>query len=247
MSARILRGLKTVLVLAWFNGIVNIKRSPLSVLNFALTPFSILFFIFIFGGPRATTYGLVGGIVSTIVSSSIIIETDAAFIRLILKVQDMFVASPCTPASYVAGLALSELTNGIPGIAIFLALLAHFNHMGPAGILLSLFSASLTWASISALGFFISTFARDPRDLWVYSPILTVLLSFLPPVYYPIQLVPQWLRPAAYLAPTTYSAEIIRIAAGISKGNLAAYVAGMLAYTLALIYVAGKRMRWREA
>ncbi|MEM0120168.1 MAG: hypothetical protein QW688_01850, partial [Thermoprotei archaeon] len=167
MSNRFTNGLKTVLAITWFNGIVNLKRSPLSVLNFVLTPFSILFFIFIFGGARATTYGLVGGVVSTIVSSSIIIETDAAFIRLILRIQDMFVASPSTPLTYVAGLALSELMNGLPGIIIFLVLLTHFNHVGMFGDALIVYSAALTWASISSLGFFISTFARDPRDLWV--------------------------------------------------------------------------------
>jgi ABC-2 type transporter. len=247
LSNKFTDGLKTVLAISWFNGIVNLKRSPLSVLNFVLTPFSILFFIFIFGGPRATTYGLVGGVISTIVSSSIIIETDAAFIRLILKVQDMFVASPCTPLTYVAGLALSELMNGLPGIVIFLALLTHFNHVGVLGDALIVFSAALTWASISSLGFFISTFARDPRDLWVYSPILTVMLSFLPPVYYPLSVIPNWVRPLAYLAPTTYSAELIRIASGISTGDPALYVAGILAYTFILIYFAGKRMRWREA
>jgi ABC-type multidrug transport system permease subunit len=73
------------------------------------------------------------------------------------------------------------------------------------------------------------------------------MLSFLPPVYYPLSVIPNWVRPLAYLAPTTYSAELIRIASGISKGDPALYVAGILAYTFILIYFAGKRMRWREA
>jgi ABC-2 type transport system permease protein len=247
LTNRFTSGLKTILVISWFNGIVNLKRSPLSVLNFVLTPFAILFFIFIFGGPRATTYGLVGGVISSIVSSSIIIETDAAFIRLMLKVQDMFVASPCTPLTYVAGLALSELVNGAPGIVIFLILLAHFNPVSPLGGVIIGVSVVLTWASIASLGFFISTFARDPRDLWVYSPILTVLLSFLPPVYYPISIIPTWIRPIAYLAPTTYPAQLIRMSAGITKGDPLVYLAGIIAYTFILIVVAGKRMRWREA
>ncbi|MEM0120938.1 MAG: hypothetical protein QW688_05810, partial [Thermoprotei archaeon] len=72
------------------------------------------------------------------------------------------------------------------------------------------------------------------------------MLSFLPPVYYPITIIPGWLRPIAYLAPTTYSAQLIRIATGISKGDTALYTLGILVYTLILIYLAGKRMRWRE-
>jgi ABC-2 type transport system permease protein len=246
MIERFWKGLKTAAVLMWFNGFLNIRRSPFSVVNFALTPVSILFFIYLFGGPRATTYGIVGGLVSVLVSTSIIIETDAAFIRIMLKVQDMFVASPASSLSYVGGLALSELLNGIVGVLVFFSLLLYYNVIEALDVALIVYAVVLTWASITSLGFLISTFARDPRDLWVYSPVLTVMLSFVPPVYYPIHFIPTWLRPLVYAAPTTYSAELIRDAVGLSHSNVAAYALGLLAYSLILILVAGKRTKWRE-
>ncbi|MEM3684911.1 MAG: ABC transporter permease [Conexivisphaerales archaeon] len=246
MTSRIVSGIKTALAIVWFNGWLTIKRSPLVAVCTALTPLSILFFIYLFAGSRATTFGLVGGLIASLVSSSIIVETDAAFIRLILKIQDTFVPSPVSPIPYAAGLALSDMFSGIPSLIIFTLLMLYYNPSHTFLIFIIIYSLSLAWACIAALGFFISTFARDPRDLWVYSPIITVILSFLAPVYYPISYLPSFIRPLAYLSPTTYAAELLRDAVGISNSNPYLYGIGLLIYAVILIVLAGKRMRWRD-
>jgi ABC-2 type transport system permease protein len=246
MIDRLTKGIKTSMAIAWFYGVQNIRRSPFSVVNFILTPVSILFFIYLFGGARATTYGVVGGLVSILVSSSIIIETDAAFIRIILKVQDMFVASPASAVSYAAGLAVAELINGIAGVGLFIGLLAYYHPLSPLAVLVIAYACTLTWVSITGLGFLISSFARDPRDLWVYSPILTVMLSFVPPVFYPLTTIPSSFRLVAFLSPTTYAAELVRDAVGLSNSSVPLVSIGLLGYSLLLIMVAAKRTKWME-
>ncbi len=240
---------RAVATLAWFDGILPNLRSPLNTLNFVISPLTILFFIYLFAGPGEAKFAVAGGLVAVIVGSSIILETEAAFIRLVTKLQDMFVASPAPQASYVLGLAIGMLVNGLPGIALFSALLLIDARISPLQGLLIGFAAALTWASISALGFMISTFARDMRDLWVYSPLLTVLLAFLPPVFYPITLIPENIRFLAYLAPTTYAAQIIHQAAGLVPGStaeMAIDLAGALLYTLGLVGAAAALSRWRQ-
>jgi ABC-2 type transport system permease protein len=246
MFKRILSGIRTAFSLAWFNGWLVVRRSPFSAVGLVLTPLSVLFFIYLFGGARAVTFGIVGGLISSLVSASIVVETDAAFIRIMLKMQDMFVASPVSPIAYVAGIALGDMTTGFPGVVLFAALLFYYN--GPTLYLglVTLYALGLTWASIAALGFLISTFARDPRDLWVYSPVITVLLAFLAPVYYPINILPEIIRPLAYAAPSTYAAEMIRDAIGLSNSNIVLFAVGLLAYSTIMIWLAGKRMRWRD-
>lgn len=246
MIRRIYYGIRTAFIIAWFNGILSILRSPLSALTFFLTPLSLVFFIYIFAGKNALTYGLIGGLISSMVSSSIIVETDASFVRIVLKIQDMFVASPVSPISYAAGLALSDLIPGLPGVIFFIILLSIIDNLNAIQIILILFSLAITWANISALGFFISTFARDPRDLWVYAPILSVVLGFISPVYYPISFLPQWAQMIAYLSPTTYTGEIIRNVVAFSLENILYLFLGLIIYTIAFIYLAGKRMRWKE-
>ncbi len=240
--------LRTVVTLAWFDGVLPNLRSPLNTLNFVISPLTILFFIYLFA-PDQAKFAVAGGLVTVIVGSSIILETEAAFIRLVTKLQDMFVASPTPQASYVLGLAVGMLFNGLPGIVLFSVLLAlDSNITAFAGFMIAI-AATLTWAAVSALGFMISTFARDMRDLWVYSPLLTVLLAFLPPVFYRITAIPANLRFLAYLAPTTYTAQIIQQAAGLVSGSdidMALHLLGGFLYTLGLVGAAAALSRWRQ-
>jgi ABC-2 type transport system permease protein len=241
--------IRAVAVLVWFDGALPIRRSPFSLVNFIVSPLTILFFVYIFAGPGKVVFALAGGLVAVIVGSCIILETEAAFIRLVVKLQDMFVSSPISPATYVIGLSLGQLCNGVAGIVLFSALLAFEIHLTALGVLEILGAAVITWASISALGFMISTFARDIRDLWVYSPLLNVLLAFLPPVFYPISYIPAAFRIVAYLAPTTYPAQIIQKAVGLSSGGfpIALDFLGGVAYTSLLIVVATKVAKWRQS
>jgi ABC-2 type transport system permease protein len=240
--------LRSVATLAWFDGILPNLRSPFNMVNFVISPLTILFFIYLFAGSREAKFAIAGGLVAVTVGSSIVLETEAAFIRLVTKLQDMFVASPTPQGTYVIGLAIGQVFNGLPGIVLFSILLLLNANIAPLqGFLIGL-AAMLTWASVSALGFMISTFARDMRDLWVYSPLITVLLAFLPPVFYPITVIPEGLRPLAYLAPTTYAAQIIQQAAGLPTGgtNLTIDIIGAVLYTLGLVAVAAALSRWRQ-
>ena len=241
--------LRGILALLWFDGILPIRRSPFDVINFILSPLTILFFIYIFAGPSRAAFALGGGLIAVIVGSCITLETEAAFMRIVVKLQDMFVASPLSPVSYVAGLSLAKLFSGLAGIALFSVLLGIYAKISALGAVEIVAAAVMTWASISALGFMISTFARDVRDLWVYSPLLNVALAFLPPVFYPISLLPQNFQFLAYVAPTTYPAQIIQSATGLVStplgGLLFDYVGGV-AYALILVALAARLAHWRQ-
>lgn len=244
-----LKQIKSVAALIWFDGLLPIRRSPFSAVNFVVYPLTILFFIYIFGGAESIRYAITGGLVAVIVGSCIILETEAAFIRLVVRLQDMFVSSPLSPVAYVLSISVAQLFNGLLGIVLFSVLIVSEGSVTLVGGVEIALAAILTWASISALGFLISTFARDMRDLWVYSPLLTVLLSFLPPVFYPITFIPASLRFVAYLAPTTYPAQIIQTAAGIIPGSgtiIALDFAGGVIYTLILVALSAKFARWRQ-
>ena len=244
-----LKQIKGIAAIIWFDGLIPIRRSPFNAINFVASPLTILFFIYIFGGAGSIRYAITGGLIAVIVGSCIILETEAAFIRLVARLQDMFVSSPVSPLVYVLSLSVSQLFNGLLGIILFSILIAVGDKITlVSGIEIGL-AAVLTWASVSALGFLISTFARDMRDLWVYSPLLTVLLSFLPPVFYPITFIPESFRFVAYTAPTTYPAQIIQMATGIvstSNVGLAFDFTGGVAYTLLLVGLSAKFARWRQ-
>ena len=241
--------IRAIGALIWFDGVLPIRRSPFSLVNFIVSPLTILFFIYIFAGPGKVIFALGGGLIAVVVGSCIVLETEAAFIRIVVKLQDMFVSSPISPVTYVTGLSIAQLCNGIAGIALFSALLAAYVHLTLVEGLEIAAAVIIAWASISALGFMISTFARDIRDLWVYSPLLNVLLAFLPPVFYPITYIPESVRFIAYLAPTTYPAQLIQEAVGVagtSPTTVPLNLLGGILYTILLIVFAAKVARWRQ-
>ena len=241
--------IKAVLALIWFDGILPIRRSPFNVVNFVVSPLTILFFIYLFAGPDKARFAISGGLTAVIVGSCIILETEAAFIRLVVRLQDMFVSSPLSPISYVLGLSIALLLNGLAGIVLFSILLAVSGGVSAIGALDIALACIMTWASVSSLGFVLSSFARDMRDLWVYAPLFTVLLSFLPPIFYPITLIPEQFRFVAYLAPTTYPAQIIQMAAKLIPFSASSFLfdfAGGTIYVLILVLFAAKQARWRQ-
>jgi ABC-2 type transport system permease protein len=245
----ILQQFRAILALIWFDGILPIRRSPFNVVNFVVSPLTILFFIYLFAGPEKARFAISGGLTAVIVGSCIILETEAAFIRLVVRLQDMFVSSPLSPVSYVLGLSIALLLNGLAGIVLFSALLAASGLVSLVAALEITAACILTWASVSTLGFILSTFARDMRDLWVYAPLLTVLLSFLPPIFYPISYISQNVRFVAYAAPTTYPAQIIQMATGLISYSSTALLfdfAGGVVYVIILVLFASRLARWRQ-
>jgi ABC-2 type transport system permease protein len=241
--------IRAVLALVWFDGVLPIKRSPFNVVNFVISPLTILFFIYLFAGPGKAEFAISGGLIAVIVGSCIILETEAAFIRLVVRLQDMFVSSPLSPVSYVLGLSLALLLNGLAGIVLFSLLLVASGAVSAIGALEIALACIMTWASVSSLGFVLSTFARDMRDLWVYAPLFTVTLSFLPPIFYPITLIPPQFRFIAYFAPTTYPAQIIQMATKLIPFSTTGFVFDIAvgsAYVLMLVLFAAKLARWRQ-
>ncbi len=245
----IVQQIRAILALIWFDGVLPIRRSPFNVVNFVVSPLTILFFIYLFAGPEKAKFAISGGLTAVIVGSCIILETEAAFIRLVVRLQDMFVSSPLSPVSYVLGLSIALLLNGLAGIVLFSSLIAATGFVSIIGALAIIAACILTWASVSTLGFILSTFARDMRDLWVYAPLLTVLLSFLPPIFYPVSYIPANVRFIAYAAPTTYPAQIIQMATGLisysGTGLLLDFVGGV-AYVMILVLIASRLARWRQ-
>ena len=148
-----LKQLRQIAALIWFDGLLPLRRSPFSFVNFVVSPLTILFFIYVFAGPSKAAFALSGGLIAVVVGSCIVLETEAAFLRLVVKLQDMFVSSPMTPVFYVVGLSLAQLLNGIPGIALFSILIAVARPMTLVSWGVIALALTLTSALVSSLGF----------------------------------------------------------------------------------------------
>jgi ABC-2 type transport system permease protein len=242
--------LRTVFSIISFNGLLPMKRSPLFLVNTLTSPFSFLFFLLVVGGSGYLVYGVSGGMVLTTLSIGSSLQGDLTHYRTDLKFQEMVVATPVKSGTFVVGMALSELVYSIPGMVVFVTLSFFYAHYILFGGLAVLAALILLWIFATALGFTLATYFADVRESFMVAPIVSIFLSVVPPVYYPMSRIPLVLQPLAYLAPTTWAAKLVQGAMGITPLSLLDAIidgAVLLASAIILFVIAWKKAQWRES
>jgi ABC-2 type transport system permease protein len=173
---------------------------------------------------------------------------DISFYKTEYKIQDVFVASPVSPLTYMTGLALSELLFGLPALIVLTALAASFaTSMINLPLLLS--NIVLIWGAMSAMGFFLSSHMLHMRNATQVISFVNVILAVIPPVYYSIERLPLALHYLAYLLPTTHASIILQYIMGLptpKEWSLGLGISVQLAYLVGLVLLAKTKAIWRE-
>lgn len=213
-------GPRAVWALVASTGFLPMKRQPLYLINTLTSPFSFLFLLYIIEGASFLPYGVAGGMVLTVLSIGTGLQTDLTHYKSDMKFQEMLVGSPVTAGSYVLGIALSEFVYSIPGMTVFFLLSLVYCHYIFLGALVIFGTLVLVWVFASALGYTLATYLSDVRETFAVTPLISIFLTVVPPVYYELTKLPVWLRPMALLAPTTWAASLVKSALGIQGSGL---------------------------
>jgi ABC-2 type transport system permease protein len=231
------------------NAIYEMKNYPVVTISTVISPLSLLAVVaFVSSGDLLGT-AIEGGLIMIFFSSGIALQSDLAHLKNDFKLQDMIVSSPTSAKMYMGGMALAEIVYSIPGIAILIALAAIFIQPSLIQIAVLTTVLLLMFAVSVAIGFMLSTLSSDVVQSYAFSRLLSLLFATLPPVYYPITLVPYPWNYLAYLSPTTYAAEIMHAATGyleLSLERLALDWAILLSVCAVILIIAVKKTRWRE-
>ncbi|MCI4366398.1 MAG: hypothetical protein L3K08_01465 [Thermoplasmata archaeon] len=163
MSER--RRLRSILTIAYLNGVIPIRTQPLYLVNLVASPLSFLFFITLASKGTLYLYGVSGGLLLTVLSIGTSLQTDMSHYRQDLKWQDVMVASPVEAPVYVIGMALSEFLYSLPGVGVFVVLIYLGGPISVAGALTILAAAILIWGFASALGYTLATYFDDVREI----------------------------------------------------------------------------------
>ncbi len=145
-------------------------------------------------------------------------------------------ASPITIGEYVSGLVLSSIATSTIGLAIMLGLatlifgLSVFSY----GIMVFPFLLVLFMVGI-ALGVFATSIMLrfGPAAEWLVWPMPAVLSPFAG-VFYPLSVLPHWMRSVAHILPPSYVFEGIR---AIARGHAVAPHLLVWAIGLAVVYI----------
>ena len=245
--------LRAIWALVSMNGFLPLKRQPLFLLNTLTSPFSFLFLIFVVSGgnPTYVQFAVAGGMVLTVLSIGTSLQTDLTHYKQDLKFHEMAVASPISAGTYVMGLALSEFVYSLPGMIVFVVLSLIWAHYVFLGGLIVFGTLVLLWIFASSLGFTLATYLADVRETFAVSPLISIALTVIPPVYYPIGALSRWplLQDAAQFAPTTWAANLVKGAMGLAPLSLESGIEAvviLLASATVLFLIAWKKAQWRE-
>jgi len=240
--------IKDIITITAFKSLPDIKRNPLMIFLVSLITSFPLFFIVVSGGELS--YGITGAIVATVgfigLNSAI---QDMAWDRY-LKIRQIIVSMPVNPIAYALAIALAPLVVSLPGLVLFVSIALYLKILTPYSLLWAVIIITITWATLSSIGFLISTHLRNTSVYAIsnLANILGLVLIFIPPVYYPEEILGN-LNWASIIIPTSNAVGLIRAYSGtlqLSPTTLllrwAIFLGTMLTSTLVTI----KKSKWRE-
>jgi len=145
------------------------------------------------------------------------------------------------------GLSLSTLFSSSPSVVLALAVLVWNHPIGLVPILATLAVSTLLWLSMVFAGFAIGASTKNTRRANSLPQVMGIVLGFLPPVYYPLDRLPEFLRPFALLIPTTDAAELAKHYFGLASipdWEVAFGWLYLLAFTFVMGLVVVRRAHW---
>jgi ABC-type multidrug transport system permease subunit len=245
-----LKAVRDALIIGKMKAFPDLKRQPLILIVVGIISAIPLFFFAVSGGGEMLSHGLVGAMVSTVgfigVNSAI---QDIGQDRYV-KIREMIVAMPVHPASYAIGVALAPLLLSLPGIAFFILVAMTMGILQAEALIWIIPVLLLCWSSLSAIGFIISTYLyrSSPYTLNNLANILGIGLVFIPPVYYPADMLGSlgWI---SYLVPTSNAAALIRGYSGLSDMSMeSAMLRWLILGVTTVIFTAltALKAKWRE-
>jgi ABC-2 type transport system permease protein len=243
--------IRQAFLIAHINGLLWLRRYPASIIFTAMIPFSFLFIVFVIGGGQYTHLAFAGSLVSAAAGYGLATGNNIINWKVEYKMQDIFVSSPVSSFTYMAGIALAELLFAIPAFVVLAALVVIFSSDLLYSAAIVIVTLLLVWASTSSIGYFISTRATHPRYVESFIAFLRIAIVVLPPVFYPLAIVPtEELRYLAYMIPTTHASLILQHGMGVPQ-DLEGWspeigFAVIFAYMIGFALLAKTKAIWRE-
>jgi ABC-2 type transport system permease protein len=105
----------------------------------------------------------------------------------------------------------------------------------------------ISWLMGTLLGFWLGNSARDPARLGAAANVLHFLLILLPPVYYPVSVLPEWASHLALLVPTASLSHVLSYQLALAQSpHVLIPISILILYSLAFSLLATKYSQWSE-
>jgi ABC-2 type transporter len=216
------------------------KNERLAMATSMVVQSVILVFVYILN-PGLLGVAFVGAIIFSTFAMGQRVLNEAAYLRIDHKSIDFYLAGPMTPEAYFLGMSFGILVVYLPPLVLVGILATFIVPLTLSTGLLLLGLAAMVWVFAASLGYVFSTFFRDNRAIWAYSSLFFNVFGVLVPVFYPLGLFPEVLRPIVLLMPPSAAAALVQSAIGVTTltgAEVALAVGGLVVETVAMFLIA---------
>jgi ABC-2 type transport system permease protein len=162
---------------------------------------------------------------------------------------DRLLASPATEGEIVAGYVLAfGLVGLVQSVVILITAILLFGIEVQGSVFLALFMIFIFGVGMQGMGFVLSAFAKNEFQAVQFMPIVLFPSILLSGVFWPLEAVPELLRPASYFLPLTYEVEGLRsvMIRGWGVWDVWAEVAVLLAFAAVMMLLSTYGLRKRR-
>jgi ABC-type multidrug transport system permease subunit len=155
---------------------------------------------------------------------------------------DMFVASPLKPVEFAIASALAHLAIIVLPATIVIIIMMLISGVSPISLILVIASIIISWITGTSFGLYIYGRLADPLRISSASNLLNLVLILLPPVIYPISILPYSLQLISIAIPTVSLKLIAQHLIGITTDiPLAVPTAIVIIYTATFTILATRQ------
>lgn len=208
-------------------------------------PLTLLFMVTIFTHGSLIAYAIIGGPIAIVASNSINGAADAAFFRIQIRIQDLYVATKISSQDYMFALSLSYLVFSIPGIVLYGVLGYIWKIYTVYSVLEIIGLLVILTLTISNLAFIISGLLKHIRNVWGITAILSIIMTVLPPTFYPYTFVPGSLLYLLSISPVTPAAVLLQGFVGLEPIHWPMLLI-LFVEAVILTLLGRKFIKWRE-
>ena len=226
-------------------------HDPLAIASSALVEGILLVFVWVLARDLLP-FALLGSLVYSLFLIGQYVLSEAAYIRIDHRLNEMYNASPLSPEAYFLGMASGIGIGYLPTTLFLFAIALLVVPMTAGGLGAVLLVLLAVWTISASVAYTISTLFKDMKAIWPWASLIANVLGVVPPVFYPLDRWPAEWRTVALVLPTSGGAALAEAAAGIlpltgGEVALAATTLGLEAFVAFAVAVWWAHRAAREA
>lgn len=218
-------------------------RQPGWLVQDVMFALAILVILYSWAGREGVAYAITGYISSSAFSFGLNGVGVVVGWSRVMRTLDMYIASPITPRVFLLGAIIGEIPYFLVISLVYAIIGAVLGQLWL--VLMAVFVALLISPLSILLGLAAAFHVKRPANLSAITNPITFMGTMLPPVFYPVTVLPEALRLPAMIIPTASGAELARTLAGLSREFDPLLLLGIiLSWTAISFLFANRVVKW---